>query len=117
MSLREEIERRKAGLPPPCVSISKSPQTLSVRLANGDRWSLDWARYVQARLGSGEDELTLVFAESEVVVRGRHLAVIMDSVDVREVERLRELPADYSGLSDEREPFITSLELHPRVVP
>ena len=117
MSLREEIERRHAGLPPPCVSTSKSPQSLSVRPANGERWSLDWARFVQARLGSGEDELTLIFAESEVVVHGRHLAIIMDSVDAREVERLREYPPEYQALADTMEPVITTLDVRARPRP
>jgi hypothetical protein len=115
MSPGEQMKRRLAGLPPPCVSASQSPKTLSVYLANGERWGFQWGGFVQVKLG--EDELALVFSESEVVVRGTHLGEIMDSVLRLEVETLREYPPEYRAVADAVEPLITGLEVRARVRP
>ena len=114
MSPSEQMKRRLVGLPPPCVSTSNSPKALYVYLASGARKVLHWPRFVQADLGVGENELILIFAESEVVIQGTHLASVMDSVARLEVESLRTVPAAYSGLLVPSEAFIRSLDVRVR---
>lgn len=115
MKLGEHLARLNAGLPPPCVVVAASgrPTSLSIYLPNGETWIVPWTRFSRARFS--DEELTLEFADDEIVVRGQNLAEMLKDVAGLRVESLRMIEPNYRALLDSRAPCISELEF--RAVP
>src|SRR6185295_516233 len=111
MSLREELERRNAGLPPRCMVISDNTPTLTVHLANGDSWAGPWSRFI--RCWHRGEVLSLLFADDEVVVHGQNLASVFKDAAQMKIELLRTMPANYRQVVEARETFIREIEVRP----
>ena len=111
MSLREELERRNAGLPPRCAVISENTPTLIVQLANGESWAGAWSRFI--RCWHRGEELSLLFADDEIVVRGQNLASVFKDAAQMRIELLRTIPITYQPAADARESFIREIEVRP----
>jgi len=109
MTLREQMDRKTAGLPPPCVETEKEPLTLSVHLADGETWIFPWSRFSHACVRG--EELKVVFSEQEVVVRGQNLVCVLKHVSTFSVEILRTMAAQYRSLVPVTEPFIVEIEV------
>ena len=111
ISIREQMERRNAGLPPPCVETSNTSPTLSVYLPDGQTWILAWSRFSHAHLRG--EELILVFSDHEVEIRGQNLAHIMRDIATLHLECVRTIPVNYRPAVNDREPFINEIEVLP----
>jgi len=92
------------------VVTSIRPPTLSVYLPNGEMWALAWARFDRAHLNG--EELTLVFADDVVLIRGQNLARVMEDVIGLRVECLRTIPATHGPAVNAREAFIIEIKIH-----
>ena len=110
MTLREQMDRQAAGLPPPCVEGEREPLTLTVHLADGEMWVFAWSRFSHAHL-CGE-ELTIVFADQDIVLRGQNLAVVAKKIGELRIEILRTVGTQYRALIPPTEPFINAIEVH-----
>jgi len=110
MTLREQMDRQAAGLPPPCVEGEKEPLTLTVYLPDGETWVLAWSRFSHARLRG--EELTIVFADLRVVIHGQNLAPFAKQIQELCVETLRTIGPQYRALIPPTEPFISAIEVH-----
>lgn len=115
MSLKEQLERRMAGLPSPCVEIGQTPLTISVHIANGETWVLPWSRFSHARLRG--DELTIGFADEEIIIHGQNLGCVLKHVSSFNLETLRTMAARYRPLVPGTEPFISEIELRKERLP
>jgi hypothetical protein len=109
MSLKEQFERRLAGLPPPCLETGPKPLTLSIYLAGGETWVLPWSRFSHARL-SGET-LTATFADQEIVIHGQNLCQVAKAISNLGVEILRTMAPQYRPLVPNTEAFISAIEI------
>lgn len=109
MTLQEQMNRRNAGLPPPCVETETTPLAVAVHLAAGETWIFVWSHFSHARL-IGET-LTLVFADGEIVLRGQNLTRVAKDVASLSVKILRTMAPEYRPLVPDAEPFIREIEV------
>lgn len=109
MSLKEQLERRMAGMPPPCVETGATPLTVLVYLSTGETWVFPWSRYNQAHLRG--ETLTLAFADQEIVIHGQNLERVAKDVAGLSVEILRTISPQYRPLVPANEPFITEIDV------
>ena len=110
MTFRERFERRNAGLPAPCVETSeRTPQTLSIHLSDGEVWVFPWSRFSHAHLRG--EELKVVFADNEIVIRGQNLAGVAKEFAELGVEIIRTMAQQYRPLIPISEPFIVEIKV------
>jgi len=109
MTLREQMDRQAAGLPPPCVEGEKEALTLTAHLPDGETWVFAWSRFSHARLHG--EELTIVFADQEIVVRGQNLSSVVRKIAEHRIEIMRGLAIDFRLLVPATEPVITAIEI------
>ena len=109
MTLREQMDRQAAGLPPPCVEGEKEALTLTVYLAGGETWVFAWSRFSHGHLRG--EELIVVFADQEIVLRGQNLAPVAKRIGEFRIEILRTVGAQYRVLIPPTEPFVSAIEV------
>ncbi len=110
MTLREQMNRQAAGLPPPCIEVAdKEALTLTVHLADGEMWMFAWSRFSHAHLGG--EELTIVFGDQEIVLRGQNLSGVAKKIAELRVEILRTMPDQYRILTPVTESFISAIDI------
>jgi hypothetical protein len=97
MTFREEIEKEWAaeGYIPSHETGSRGyVEILTVEWRNGTRHGFPWVRFTECALEENGN-LVLSFGEREIVLHGLNLRELWDHLDVRDLLKVRELPADY----------------------
>jgi hypothetical protein len=117
--LNQLLERRRAAEPAagqPCHSIDAQANSLIVATLSGESWVFPWSQLTSARLSEADDrdELLLMFASHEVVLRGLHLTPLRDLVATVRLAAVRAAPTKYTKAAGD-EPFIDSVRVraHP----
>jgi len=132
MSLREALDKRKQQEREKLAHenggafASDDNQPRCLRLVAGDAraWELPWAGFYGAAFtvantaadargdGDAPDCIELSFARFEVVLRGKHLAGLMDKLHAITLPEVRVVDKKFLGLSsNDGEPVITSIEV------
>lgn len=109
MTLREQLDRQAAGLPPPCVEGDKEALALTVHLADGEIWVFAWSRFSHACMRG--EQLTIVFGDQEIFLRGQNLLPIAKKISAFNVEILRTVEPSYRALIPPAESFISAIEV------
>jgi hypothetical protein len=78
---------------------------LDLKMANGDIESFDYAYLARATFQMG-DKITLRFGKSRVIIEGRHLHALRDSITERRARFVHEGTDTELGLKPEDEPHI-----------
>lgn len=98
MSIREIIDARRAGLPPPCMETEPHPGTITIHASNDETWVFPWSRFAWSHIRAGE--LVMSFADREIVVRGTRLDRVGEKIMACEVEVLRSIDPHFAELLD-----------------
>jgi hypothetical protein len=111
ISIPDEMRRKAAGLPAPCMEIETytQPHTLSVILPSGDSWTIPWSRF--ARAHHHGEEVTLLFSDAKVVISGQNLKDVMAEAAQMRIDYLRTMPDTYRPVLPAEEPFISKIEV------
>lgn len=111
MSLREQLDAKHAGLPPPCVETDTQTQMIVVYPSPDESWVFPWARFGWASLRDGE--MKLIFSDQEIVVQGKNLETILPKIRECHVEVIRTVAEHFRPLLNDSDPMITSIEVRP----
>jgi hypothetical protein len=96
-SLREIVSAQRVAESTAAAAISlpaSGGRTLQIEPGGCERWILAWSQFISAHYDerAGREELTLKFAEYEVVVKGRRLARLFADVAAMRLECIRGQP-------------------------
>ena len=124
---REKLARENGGAPAAAntsVAGSAGNESRCLRLVAGNdrQWELPWGSFYGAAFTAATDEhgdtldcLELSFTRFEAVLRGKHLAGLMDRLHAMNLAQARVVDKRFLGLScNDREPVITSIEVGKR---
>ncbi|MDR0353805.1 MAG: hypothetical protein LBI02_10850 [Opitutaceae bacterium] len=126
---REKLAREYGGTPTPANiaaagTVGKKPRCLRLVAVDARAWELPWASFYGAAftatntatdthgVGDAPDCIELSFARFEVVLRGKHLAGLMDKQHAMTLPEVRTVDKKFLGLSgNDGEPAIVSIEV------
>ncbi|MBX3732864.1 MAG: hypothetical protein KF791_09745 [Verrucomicrobiae bacterium] len=100
--------------PPECWASDANARSIRVEIGPGKALLLPFDQFVFAECQSEEKEqqLRLVFATHEVVVRGQSLRRIETAMQRLELSHLACLPGSYRNLVADGQPFIREIAVH-----
>ena len=115
-TLRESIQERRMTEPRIVRSyeLANEPvRSLQIHLGNGEKLLLPWSRFHSAgHRGAGEnEELTLVFARHEVVLRGVRLALLLPKIASFHLACVWSVSVEFQAKANMKEAFISGVSV------
>ncbi|OAM88507.1 hypothetical protein AW736_16880 [Termitidicoccus mucosus] len=118
----DKLDREDGGAPahghPPTETVGAEPRCLRLAADNTRAWELPWASFYGAVFTAADardhapDRIELSFARYEAVLRGKHLAKLMDGLHAMRLAEVRAVEEKFLGLSgDDGEPVVVSVEV------
>jgi hypothetical protein len=116
-SLQEAIKQRRMAEPRVvrCYELADRPVSmLQVHLGHSEKLVLPWSRFHSAsHRGAGEnEELALLFAKHEVVLRGLRLVLLLPKIASLHLACVWGEPVEFQAKADKNEAFISRVWVH-----
>jgi len=103
---------REQTSPPACFMVLSNSEGLELRFKTGDSCTLYYPYLLRSRLDiTGSIELQ--FSTDKVVIEGRHLQRLYDSLKEKRVSWIREADWDSARYRDDEEPLVRSIAVTP----
>jgi hypothetical protein len=115
-TLRESIEQRRMAEPRivRCYELANEPvRSLQIHLGNSEKLLLPWSRFHSAghRSAGENEELTLMFARHEVVLRGVRLALLMPKIASLHLACVWSESVEFQAKANNKEAFISGVSV------